>query len=265
MIHIHRTGEEIRRIVVPVAIVLMQGNIVGHLVGMLQRHRFPFRERGHRRVGAAAGHQLNLGIDQPHRLRRLIGEPAVFLRRLLADLPRTIHLIAQTPGSDLVRLLITVASTQIAPVASSRMVAVFQQVAGRINAAGSQIHRHHDFGTNLLGPSGKLVRAYPIRFNCPPGQLQALRPRLNRANPILPVISGDEIPAGIPDDWDIQLFHQLLDVVTESLRICCRMRRLINPSVDGPAQMFNKGAVNAPIYFRNFKSFVDDHRCSRCC
>ncbi|MOA12894.1 hypothetical protein D3C78_1329190 [compost metagenome] len=73
MIHVHRSGQVICRISIPVAIVLVQGDIVGNLIGMIKCNRFPFREGRHCRIGASTGYQLDIRVYETHCLGGLIG------------------------------------------------------------------------------------------------------------------------------------------------------------------------------------------------
>ena len=72
---------------------------------------FPIREGRHVTVGASAGHQFNAGVNQPHSLSRFLGQTSVLLHGLMANLPGTIHLIAQTPYFNLVGFLYSMAHT----------------------------------------------------------------------------------------------------------------------------------------------------------
>ena len=61
----------------------------------------------------------------------------------MAKLPRAVHLIAQAPHLNLVRILHPVGDTHIAVLRSARVVAVFQEVTCISNPPRSQIDRHH--------------------------------------------------------------------------------------------------------------------------
>ena len=110
MVHIERKCQVIGGIVMTVAVILMQGYVIDRLIRMIQRYGFPFRECRHARARASAGNQLDGRVDEPHGFCRLERKPAVLFRRLVSDLPRSIHLVAEAPGLDLVRLFITMAA-----------------------------------------------------------------------------------------------------------------------------------------------------------
>ena len=73
------------------------GDVVDDVVAVLEHRRLPRPERRHRRVGAAAGDELDRGVDAAHRPGDLGGEAPVLVGGLVADLPRAVHLVAETP------------------------------------------------------------------------------------------------------------------------------------------------------------------------
>ncbi|MNI54477.1 hypothetical protein D3C73_1093750 [compost metagenome] len=104
MLQVHAARQEILGIVVAVPVILMQGDVIGNVIGMFKCYRFPFREGRHCRAGTSAGDKFDVRINQTHRLACLVGQSAVFSGCLLSDLPGSVHFIAETPGLDLVGL-----------------------------------------------------------------------------------------------------------------------------------------------------------------
>src|SRR5690606_24536731 len=133
---------------------------------------------------------------------------------------------------------------QIAPIAPARMVAIFDQIAGRIHPSRSEVDRHHHFGIRLLRPLRKLIRADIVRFDRSPREIGAPWPILERANAVLPILTGYKIAPRITNDRHLQLLYQLDDVLPEAVFICSRMIRLVNAAVHSASQMLDKRTVN---------------------
>ena len=113
MIHLHRTCKEVLCIIIRIAEILMQRNIVHIIIGMLKGGRLPLREGRHLRIGASARYELDGRVDQLHRLCGLCCQTSVLDRSLCTELPRAVHLIAQAPGLDVQRILYSMADTPV--------------------------------------------------------------------------------------------------------------------------------------------------------
>ncbi|MNC77574.1 hypothetical protein D3C75_1295540 [compost metagenome] len=68
----------------------------------------------------------------------------------MANLPGTVHFIAEAPGFDPVRLLVTMTDTHIAPVAAGRMIGIFHNLPRVIDALCPQIDGPHDIGAGCF-------------------------------------------------------------------------------------------------------------------
>ena len=74
-------------------------------------------------------------VEGAQRLRHLVGEAAVFVRRLVPNLPRPVHLVAEAPVFDSERLGAAVRLAQVAPCAAGRAIDVFDEIARLIEPA----------------------------------------------------------------------------------------------------------------------------------
>ena len=81
----------------------MERNVLDHVKGFFQDDALPFGERRHAAAGRAACHQLDIGLKPAHELGGLPRSCAVLDRGLGADLPRSVHFVAQAPKLDAVR------------------------------------------------------------------------------------------------------------------------------------------------------------------
>ena len=113
-IEVERTTEvRLQRVVFGRVVVAVERDVVGHVPGEVEDGLLPGPERRHLRAGAPAGHELDRRVDQAHGLAGLGRQPAVFDRGLLADLPRPVHLVAQAPQPDAVRVGVAVGGAPV--------------------------------------------------------------------------------------------------------------------------------------------------------
>jgi hypothetical protein len=99
VVHGQRLGQERTEVIVELAGVDMEGEVLDVVVNVLQHGLVPVREGRHVRVRAAAGNQLQRRIDPFHGASCLAGQPPVRIGSHVPDLPGAIHLVAQAPRS----------------------------------------------------------------------------------------------------------------------------------------------------------------------
>ena len=119
----------------------------------------------------------------------------------MTDLPRPVHLVAEAPKLHVIGVAPAVLDAQIAPVASARMIAVFEQAACFIEATRSEIDREHQFRARRLAPGRELIDPNLVGFLGAPGIVEPDRPVLLRSDPVFPVVCRDEVAArdsGLP-------------------------------------------------------------------
>ena len=244
-----------------IGIVIVQGEVIHILVAMFQNRCFPLGKGGHAGAGAAAEHQLDGGVHVLHDLGGLVCKTTVFLGGLVADLPGAVHLVAQAPQLDAVGLVIAVLLSQVAEISRGIHIAVFQNVHGFLHTPGAQVNCHHHIGIRLLGPVGELVQAELVGLHHMPGQVQPLGPVFPGTDTVFPPVAGDKVAAGVADHGDTQLLHQLQGILAEALFIGQGTVGLVDAAVDGPAQVLDKGAVNAFVNFADLEMLVDVYGC----
>src|SRR5690606_24909765 len=91
-------------VTIGLGVVGVGGDVVDIVVRLLEYDAFPLSEGGHARMRRAADDELELGIEHAHGLRRAARQPAVLACAAGADLPGAVHLVAETPARDAVRL-----------------------------------------------------------------------------------------------------------------------------------------------------------------
>lgn len=203
-------SQVVLQVVGGIAQILVQREVVHILIDMVQHGGFPLGEGGHLGVGAARGHQLDGGVDGAHGPGGFQRQAAVFVGGLMADLPGAVHLVAQAPGMDAERLLGAVGDAQVAVLAAAGMVAVFQQVAGGVDAPGAQVDRHHDLGglsaRYLQDTETGAVELQLLPAGCTPPP-DARRRHVDSL--VQAYLTGDELPGGYSGGRTLWL-HRLL-------------------------------------------------------
>ena len=96
-------GHEVARSVAVFGKITVEGNVLHHVECLFQNDSFPFGECWHAAAGGAACDQFYVGVEPTHQLGGFTGKRAVFPGGLGADLPRSIHFIAQAPKPDVMR------------------------------------------------------------------------------------------------------------------------------------------------------------------
>ena len=99
---------------------------------------------------------------------------------------------------------------------------------------------------------GILIRAHLIVVNLIPRQVEPDWTLVLRANSILPIVTGDIIPAGPPHHRDVQVFDQLNKIRPEPVRVCQGRFGVINRAIDHRAYRLKKTAVDVGVHFTDF-------------
>ena len=90
-------GEEIGRVVGAVIHVAVEAHVVRQVAEVLEHHAVPLQVGGQDRPAGTARDQLDGWVHALHQLPRLLGAQRVLLGGHLAELPGTVHLVAETP------------------------------------------------------------------------------------------------------------------------------------------------------------------------
>ncbi|EGE61069.1 hypothetical protein RHECNPAF_1260048 [Rhizobium etli CNPAF512] len=250
-VELGRPGEIVERILLAVGEIHVQRDVVGAVVALLEDLGFPIGIGLHVGIRRAADHEFERLVEAAHRLGRLVGQPAVFIGRLVADLPGAVHLVAEAPQFHIVRIGPAVLAAQIRPIGAAGMIAIFQEVAGGIETAGAEIDGEHRLGIGLLAPVDEFVDADLVGFTGAPGKVEANRALRTRADAIFPIVSRDEVAAGVTAVGRVELADELEHVAAKSVLVGCGMSGLIDAAVDRSAEMLEKRAVEPGINGRD--------------
>ena len=207
----------------------------------------PLAEGRHAAARGTGGGELERGVDPLHHLGGLVGDAAVFRRRLGLHLPRPVHLVAEAPELHVMRLFPSVLAAQVRQGRAGRMVAVFDHVAGGVGAARAEIDRQHGLGVGGAAPVDEFVGAELVGLGRHPGEVEPARALGDRTDAVLPIVAGDEVAAGIAHDRGRQLAHQRQHVLAEALGIGRGMAGFEDAAIDAAAEMLDEGAEQARV------------------
>ena len=165
----------------------------------------------------------------------------------MVHLPRPVHLVAEAPDPDVVRLLRAVLAAEVAPVAAAGVVAVLEHGEGLVEALRAEIDGEHRRGAGLPAPADELVGADLVGLGRPPGVVEPHRPLVARPDAVVPVVVGDEVAARIADERELQIADELEHVAAEPVVVGGRVAGLVDAAVDGAAEMLEEGAVDPVV------------------
>src|SRR6185503_3149487 len=216
-----------------------------------------------RHVGAArsAGNQLEAGVDAAHLTGRVAGLAAVLARLQLADLPRTVHLVAEAPGANVMWLGIAVRAPQVAPFRAAVDVAVLDVGDRLLRRAGAEVHPQQRLGAHQPAPVDEFVGAELIRLERIPRAIENGWPLGLRADAIEPVVARDEISSWITNDGHAKLADLAGDIRAKAARIGHRRAGFINTRVDGPPEVLEEGTEEPSIEIAHARVRRDTHSC----
>lgn len=169
-----RRGHELVIIVAPVLDVVVQGDVVGVVLQVLQHGTVPVDPVAV--VVARPGHdEFDVPVDPLHQLGRLEGELAVILGVLVPHLPLAVHLVAQGPVFHLVGFLVAVTAAQVRPVGAFLDIAVLDPVAGFVHRPRAEVHAEIGLGRGTAAPLDELIGAERVALAEAPCQVDARR------------------------------------------------------------------------------------------
>ena len=199
-VEIGRGRQVTGQVVTVLPVVGMQGQVVDQAVCALEHLGVPGREAGHLVLRAAGDHEVDTGVNPPHDGGRLGGQFAVGAGAPVADLPRPVHLVAQAPGLDAVRLLGAVTDPQVGQRGPGPEVGVLDEVPRLRDAPGAQVDGVHHLGADQVQPAGHLAEAEGVALDAPPGEVEPRRTVLDRPDAVLPVVARGEVAARVAHD-----------------------------------------------------------------
>ena len=118
---------------------------------------------------------------------------------------------------------------------------------GHLDRARAEVQPEQRLGAHHAAPLEELVRAELVRLERIPGSIERHRPLRFRADPVEPVVAGDEIAPRIANDGHAEVFDFPRDVGAESLRIGEARPGLVHAGVDGAAQVFEERTEHTAI------------------
>ena len=180
-------------------------------------------------------------IDDAHLLGGVARLAAVLARLQLADLPGPVHLVAEAPVADVVRLLVAVRRAAARSTACrDRGCSTRRRRPPSPTVPVPKFMPSSGSAPTSAAPVDELVGAELIRLERVPRAIEHRRPLRLRADAVEPVVAGDEVAARIADDRHAELLHLARDVGAESFGIGEARAGLVDAGVDRAAQVLEK-------------------------
>ena len=104
------------------------GNVVDVIVGVTENGPLPLPKGGHPVARGTTGHQLEVGVNPPHRLRGAGGQTSILVSGHRPQLPRSVQFIPEAPHPDIERFVSPVLSALFRPIGSAGDVAVLENI-----------------------------------------------------------------------------------------------------------------------------------------
>ena len=224
--------------------VMMQGNIVHRLITFLKYPAVPFRIMVQERGAGYARHRFHLRINPLHCLGGLMGKDAVFPRLFLpgCNLPRTVHLVAQVPDPDAIRVRMPVLLPQVRPPGPSAEIGICHTVRRVLQRPRAQVHGVNRLRPGFLRPLQVFVMSHIVGNVLAPCHIQMRFAFRHRTDGILPLPAGNEIAAGQAYARKTGFLQCGIKILPQSLLIRGRMLRVVHASVHHGTDRFQERA-----------------------
>ena len=197
-------------------------------------------------------------VDDTHLLGGITRLAPVLARLELPDLPGAVHLVAEAPVLDAVRLLVAVGAPQVAPAGAARKVAVLDVGQRGLDAARAEVHAEQRLRADQPAPVDELVGPELVGFERVPCAIHDRRTLGLRAHAVEPVVARHEVPARVADDRHAQLLDLASHVRPEPLGVGERRAWLVDARVDGPSEVLEERAQYTTIEVGPARSRPDE-------
>ena len=249
------------RVSVRIGEIVVKRDIVHALIALRKHLRLPFRKGSQIVPGASAGDKTDIRIDLFHELRGLDGKTGIFAPGLVSYLPLCIHLVAETPVFNTVRLPVTVLYTPVAVCRSASDVTVLKKLCCLLHTGSSEVHRHDRLCSDTSAISDKIVGPHQVRLNTIPRNVNRLRSRHAGTDTVFPIVPRNKISAGIPDSGNAEPAHKLSHVTPESVFIGGIMIRFVYSGIDRASYMFDKRTKQHSVRLSDYVVMVENNFC----
>ena len=215
--------------------------------GVLQHRLVPVAERRQVARRGPRGGDLDRIVRPAHDLGGLRRDAAIFLRTVGPRVPGSVHLIAQAPELDAMRLIPAMRPAEFRQCGAARVIAVLDEVAGILRSPRGEVDNEHGLDAGEAAPVDELVGAESVGFDRLPSVIEAPRPLPDRTDAVFPSIGGDEVSAGILDDCGTKLLDEIEHVAAKPPLVGGGVARLVNAAINAAPEMLNEGAKQARV------------------
>ena len=208
----------------------------------------------------AAADQLDGGIGALHDEGEGLGFLDVVLGAQAADLPASVHLVAEAPVAHAIRLGMAVRAPQVRPRRVAGAVTVLDPRLRLVHGARAHVDADVRLGAHGAAILDELVGAEAIRLLRIPGELAPARPVRERPHPVEPVVAADEVAAGPAQDGYAQRPHRVEHVAPEPSLVAEGRALLEDAAVDAAADVLDEVSKDSPVHRADLPIQVDSNR-----
>src|SRR5688572_1380282 len=137
----------------------------------------------------------------------------------------------------------TVGRAQVGEFRPEGCVAVLDEISrGVADVSGAEVEPEHRLTTEPLAVVEELVGAELIRLDLLPREFAAARAPVARADAVAPVVVADEVPAGVPQDGEVQVLQRGQHVLAVAALVGMGGGVVIYALINAPAHVFREAA-----------------------
>src|SRR5712691_786288 len=240
------------RIVIGLARVEVNAVIVHHRGQTLEDHGIPVAP-----AIVPATDELDGGIGVLHDQREGAGLLDIVLGAEAPDLPAAIHLVAEAPVADAVRLGVAVLAPQVRPGGMARAIAVLDPGLRLIHGAGAHVDADIGLGPDTPAVLDELVGAEAVGLFGVPGELRPARAVGDGPNAVEPVIAADEVAPGPAEHGHPEGTDRLQHVAAVAALVAQGRSLLEDAAVDAAAEMLDEVSKDAAVHAAHATIQVD--------
>ena len=247
-------------------VIVVDGEVIHQRVAFLQGYPLPVGIACKQGRRGTADADLEVGIHVFEDLGDFIRLDAVCLGILFKriDLPGTVHLVAEVPCPDIVRLGVAVLLSQVGPVGAAFEVGVLHAADGAVDVPGAEVERIQRFCAGFCGPLKVLVMSELIGFELFPGQIQVSFSVFPGAYGVSPVPAGHEVASRKSYRGHSELLYGIKDVGPEALLIRARVVGAVYASVYPVADGLKECAEQLALDPADLIGGIDGYFCFLC-
>src|SRR5690606_15103127 len=112
-------------------------------------------------------------------------------------------------------------------------------------------------GLQFPAESNKFIGPETVRLHVVPGQVHFYRARIHRADPVHPVVTGDEVTAWPPEIGEGKSTQSFQYIGSDLFTIRKFAVFVVNAPIDTAAEVFDKPPIDIGVYFGDHPVYIN--------